>query len=311
MIEVQNLTKKYSNLTALDNISFKVGKGSILGFLGPNGAGKTTAMRILTGYLPATEGYVKIAGFDVLSDPLQAKQSIGYLPENTPLYTQMRVRSYLEFMAELRNVPGAEIKNAVDKVIEKCRLTEVPRRIIRTLSKGYRQRVGIAQALVHNPPVLILDEPTIGLDPQQIIEVRQMIKELKSEHTVILSTHILPEVSAICDRVIILSKGKLVAEDAPDNLAQRIMGTAKITVAAKGPQNEIKAALGKIAGVTGVATQGKDNYHVESLPECDLRAAIAKTIVQNNWELLELRSCDVSLEEVFLHLITKEEEVLP
>ncbi len=306
MIEVQNLTKRYGNLLALDDISFQVARGSILGLLGPNGAGKTTTMRILTGYLAASEGSAQIAGFDILQQPLPAKQAIGYLPENAPLYPEMRVKGYLGFMAELRKVPGSEIKPRVSQVIEKCWLADVQNRIIATLSKGYRQRVGIAQALVHNPAVLILDEPTIGLDPQQIIQVRQLINGLRNEHTVILSSHILPEVSATCDRVVILNKGKLIAEDTPQNLAQGVSGRKKIFLLAVGPVEKIKAALEKLDGVSQVLASGENGYQIESQSKTDLRGKVARLVVDKGWELQELRSCDLSLEEVFLHLTTKE-----
>ncbi len=308
MIEVQRLTKKYGNLLAIDNISLHVAKGGILGLLGPNGAGKTTTMRILTGYIPASGGSVKIAGFDIQQQALQAKQSIGYLPESTPLYKQMRVNNYLEFMAELRKVPNAEIKSHVAAVIEKCQLTEVRNRVIAQLSKGFRQRAGIAQALVHNPPVLILDEPTIGLDPKQIIQVRKLIKSLRKHHSIILSTHILPEVSAVCDRVLILDKGRLIAEDTPQNLAQRIKGREKVFLQALGPAREIKAALEELDGVEKVELTDKDCYRIESNSKKDLRGKIAQLIAQNNWELQELHTCQVSLEDVFLHLTTTEEE---
>ena len=308
MIEVANLSKRYGNFLALDNISFSLAKGNILGLLGPNGAGKTTTMRILTGYLPASEGKVEIAGFDIFQQPLQAKQAIGYLPENTPLYLQMRVRDYLSFMARLRKVPKKGIKQRVDEVIEKCWLSGVANKIIARLSKGFRQRVGIAQAMVHNPKLLILDEPTIGLDPKQIIQVRQVIKELKEDHTVILSTHILPEVSATCDKVLILNQGKLIAQDTPGNLARRVRGASRIMLQAIGPQEEITKTLSALEGVEKVQASGEHNFQVETNSGSDLRGKIAQSIVQHGWELRELRSCDVSLEEVFLHLTTEEKE---
>src|SRR5262245_4339985 len=257
MIEVENLTKRYGRTTAVDHVSFRVQKGEILGFLGPNGAGKTTTMRVLTCYLPPTEGAARVAGYDVFEQPLEVKRRVGYLPEAPPLYPDMEVLEYLDFCAKLKGVPKASRRARIDDAIEKTRLGEVRRKQTGRLSKGYRQRVGLAQAILHNPDVLILDEPTAGLDPKQIIETRELIKGLGGEHTVVLSTHILPEVSMTCGRVVIINRGKVVAEDTPENLTQRLRGSSALKVDVRGDARAAEAALGAVPGVLTVRQQGK------------------------------------------------------
>lgn len=309
MIEVNHLSKKYGDLLALDDISFKVQKGEILGFLGPNGAGKTTTMRILTGYLPPTGGTAIVAGYDVLEEPLKVKAQIGYLPENAPLYSHMTVMDYLLFMAGIKGVKRKECKLRAKQVIEKCWLEDVQKRLIAHLSKGYKQRVGIAQALIHDPAVLILDEPTIGLDPNQIIEVRKMIRGLKENHTILLSTHILPEVSKTCDRIIVIAKGRLVAVDTPVGLSQRLQQTERVYLEVKKPGDNVLAKLKTLPGVVSVEPEGA-GYMVESQLKNDVRPQLAAAIVNSGWELLEIRSSGMSLEEIFLQLTTAEEGVV-
>ncbi|MCL4487875.1 MAG: ABC transporter ATP-binding protein [Chloroflexi bacterium] len=307
-IEVQNLSKIYGNFEALRDVSFEVKKGEILGFLGPNGAGKTTTMRILTGFMPPSSGTARVAGYDIFSESLKARKRIGYLPESVPLYTEMTVYDYLDFAARLRDVPHRD--TAIERAMEMTNLGERADTLIGKLSKGFRQRVGIAQALVHEPEVLIMDEPTIGLDPKQIIEVRNLIKSLGGEHTVILSTHILPEVSQTCTRVLIINDGKIVAEDTPARLTARVRGAEHIFLQVAKPAPEIPSALEKVQGVLGV--QAKDSatgtYEIETTLGTDRRADIATMAVQKGWGLLELRPVGMSLEEVFLKLTTEESE---
>jgi len=314
VIEVQNLVKHYGSVKAVDNISFTVEKGEILGFLGPNAAGKTTTMRIITGYMPASAGTVKVAGYDVFEQGLEVKKRIGYLPENPPLYTDMRVREYLTFVARIKGVNPKTINAEVDRVAERLSVLEVMDNLISNLSKGYKQRVGLAQALLNNPPVLIFDEPTNGLDPRQIIEVREIIKSLGSDHTVILSTHILPEVSMTCNRVAIINEGKLVKIDTPENLTKQLRGSESIILQVEGPMNEIEIALSQHQSVTAVAVQptGKENiatYRVETSIGSDIRKELASLVVNRGWGLLELKAESLSLEDIFLKLTTKEEEV--
>ncbi len=307
MIEVQSLSKNYGTIKAVSDISFEVKKGEILGFLGPNGAGKTTTMRMLTGFLQPTEGTVRIAGDDVFEKPMDVKRNIGYLPENAPNYGYMSVKAYLNFMAEVKGVKRKERKERVAKVMRQCQIEDVQNRLIDHLSKGYRQRVGIAQAIVHDPKVLVLDEPTIGLDPKQIIQVRNMIKGLKESHTIILSTHILPEVGMTCDRALIINKGKLVAMDTPENLSGQLRQANKIYVEVKGPKNaeELKDKLKSLPAVTSVKPENS-GYLVETGKDADVRAQLAGLLVGAGWQLLELRLVTLSLEEIFLQLITKE-----
>ncbi|MFA7565059.1 MAG: ATP-binding cassette domain-containing protein [Candidatus Neomarinimicrobiota bacterium] len=314
MIEVQNLVKHYGSVKAVDNISFTVEKGEILGFLGPNAAGKTTTMRIITGYMPASAGTVKVAGYDVFEQGLEVKKRIGYLPENPPLYTDMRVREYLTFVARIKGVNPKTINAEVARVAERLSVLEVMDNLISNLSKGYKQRVGLAQALLNNPPVLIFDEPTNGLDPRQIIEVREIIKSLGSDHTVILSTHILPEVSMTCNRVAIINEGKLVKIDTPENLTKQLRGSESIILQVEGPMNEVVLALSQHQSVTAVAVQptGKENiatYRVETSIGSDIRKELASLVVNRGWGLLELKAESLSLEDIFLKLTTKEEEV--
>ena len=310
MIEVQHLTKRYGRLTAVEDVTFRVEPGEILGFLGPNGAGKTTTMRILTGYLPATEGKAIVAGFDVFDQPIEAKRRTGYLPETPPLYPDMKVAEYLGFVAKVKGVPSAERRERIRAVMERTRIADVAGRLCSQLSKGYRQRVGLAQALIHNPDVLILDEPTAGLDPKQIIETRELIKELKGDHTIILSTHILPEVSQTCQRVVIINKGRVVAVDTPDNLTARLRGSETMYLQVDAAGADAGVTLGRVAGVTRVAESdrrdGVVGYEVETERGYDVRRDLARAVVSSGWGLLELRPMRMSLEEIFLSLTTEE-----
>jgi ABC-2 type transport system ATP-binding protein len=310
VIEVQNLTKRYGRVTAVDDISFRVERGEILGFLGPNGAGKTTTMRILTGYMPATEGKAIVAGFDVFEQPVEAKRRTGYLPETPPLYPDMSIVEYLAFVAKIKGVPAADQRQRVRAVMERTRVTDMANRLCSKLSKGYKQRVGLAQALIHNPDVLILDEPTAGLDPKQIIETRELIKALAGDHTIILSTHILPEVSQTCQRVVIINKGRVVAVDTPDNLKARLGGSETMYVQVDASGADAAATLGRIIGVTRVTESDRRDslvgYEVASENGRDVRRELAKIVVANGWGLLELRPMHLSLEEVFLSVTTDE-----
>jgi len=313
VIEVQNLTKYYGDLRAVDGISFTVERGEILGFLGPNAAGKTTTMRVITGYLPATSGSVAVAGFDVFKNSLEVKRQIGYLPENPPLYLDMRVVDYLRFVAVIKGVDRGEVNQEVERVADKLALSEVSDVLIAQLSKGFKQRVGLAQALLNNPPVLVLDEPTIGLDPKQIIEVRELIKSFGQDHTIILSTHILPEVSMTCNRVIIINEGKLVAVDTPENLTAKLKGSESILLEVEGPADEVMQTIRQIPSVKSVSSSSvqKANfskYIVEAEVGADVRKEIATAIVRHNWGLLELKTESLSLEKIFLQLTTREEE---
>jgi ABC-2 type transport system ATP-binding protein len=308
MIEVDNLTKRYGRETAVNGVTFKVQKGEILGFLGPNGAGKTTTMRILTCFLPPTEGAAKVAGFDVFDDPIEVKKRIGYLPETPPLYPDMDVITYLDFTAKLKGIPKESRTARIDDVVERCRIGEVRRKLIGRLSKGYRQRVGLAQAILGNPDVLILDEPTAGLDPKQIIETRELIKGFGGTHTVILSTHILPEVSMTCGRVLIINKGRVVAEDTPENLTHRLRGAGALRLEVKGPSEAVFNALRLVQGVRGIRPRGEAHggqvFEVESQPGVDIRAELARAVVEKGFDLLGLQEIGMSLEEIFLSLTT-------
>ena len=311
MIEVEHLTKRYGPVTAVQDVSFQVHKGEILGFLGPNGAGKTTTMRVLTGYMPATEGRVVVAGHDVFEQPVQAKRRTGYLPETPPLYPDMTVREYLTFVARIKGVANADRKARVEQVMARTWVADMAGRACGKLSKGYKQRVGLAQALIHNPDVLILDEPTAGLDPKQIIETRRLIKELAGDHTIILSTHILPEVSQTCDRVVIINKGRVVAVDTPANLTGRLRGAETMFVQVEATRaSEAAAALAKVPGVVRVAPvddAAPGAFEVESETGRDVRRELAKAIVLGGHDLLELRPTRVSLEDIFLSLTTEEQ----
>ncbi|NWG14252.1 MAG: ATP-binding cassette domain-containing protein [Acidobacteria bacterium] len=311
MIEVEHLSKVYNGRRAVDDISFRVEKGEILGFLGPNGAGKTTTMRILTCYMPATEGTARVAGYDVFEESLEVRKRIGYMPESPPLYHEMTVYSYLDFVAKIKGTPSSKRKSHIDEVMQKTSIGDVRNRVIGRLSKGYKQRVGVAQALLNNPEVLVLDEPTIGLDPKQIFEVRSLIKSLAGSHTVILSTHILPEVSMTCSRVVIINKGKVVAMDTPEGLANQMKGAERVALLVDGPAPAVHEKLSSIDGVLGVsAEEGKNGQPSRFTVECklntDLRRTLAAAVVSQGWGLLELRGVSVSLEDVFINLITKE-----
>ncbi len=315
MIEVQHLTKRYGRVTAVEDVSFRVERGEILGFLGPNGAGKTTTMRILAGYMPATEGKAIVAGFDVFDQPLEAKRRTGYLPETPPLYPDMTVTEYLVFVSKIKGVPSAERAARVRRVMERTRVVDMADRLCSKLSKGYRQRVGLAQALIHNPDVLILDEPTAGLDPKQIIETRQLIKELAGDHTIILSTHILPEVSQTCQRVVIINKAHVVAVDTPDNLTARLRGSETMYVQVDAHGADAASVLGRVSGVTRVVEadrrQSLIGYEVESESGRDVRRQLAQAVVGSGMGLLELRPMRMSLEEIFLSLTTEEAAAQP
>jgi ABC-2 type transport system ATP-binding protein len=310
VIEVEHVSKVFNGRKAVDDISFTVGKGEVLGFLGPNGAGKTTTMRILTCYMPSTEGTARVAGYDVFEESLEVRKRIGYLPENPPLYPEMKVDAYLDFVAKIKGTRSNQRKLQVDEVIGKCNLGDVRTRIIGKLSKGYKQRIGLAQALLNNPEVLVLDEPTLGLDPKQIHEVRSLIKGLASTHTVILSTHILPEVSMTCNRVVIINKGKVIAMDTPDGLARQLKGAERISLTVDGPVEEVRGKLLAVEGVLSVDTEetggSQATYSVECELNSDLRRVLAATVVSQGWGLIELRGVSMSLEDVFINLITQE-----
>ena len=311
MIEVQHLSKKYGPFTAVDDVSFRAESGEILGFLGPNGAGKTTTMRIITGYMPATHGTASVAGFDVFDKPLEAKRRTGYLPETPPLYPDMTVREYLRFVAKIKGV-RANINDRVEAVMKKTWVADMANRHCGKLSKGYKQRVGLAQALIHEPEVLVLDEPTAGLDPKQIIETRQLIRELAGTHTIVLSTHILPEVAQTCQKVVIINKGKIVATDTPDALTERLRGAVTMFVQAQGPAADVQRALQSIGGVTRVNISNHHDdiatFDVDTEKGSDVRREVANAIVRGGWGLLELRPMRMSLEDIFLSLTTEETE---
>jgi len=315
MITVRELTKRYARNTAVDHISFEVGKGQIVGFLGPNGAGKTTTMRVLTCFLPPTSGGATVAGFDVLEAPLEVKRRIGYLPEAPPLYPEMRTAEYLAFVGKIKGLRGAELAKRTNYVLERCAVAEVKDKVLGKLSRGYRQRVALAQAIIHNPEVLVLDEPTAGLDPKQINETRDLIKSLAGDHTVILSTHILPEVEQTCEQVIIINKGKLVATDSVERLQNRARGAGSVLVEVAGRDGALDAAavqrrLEQVSGVSKVfvrETRGNRSvFEVESQRDRAIRGDVARAIVESGWDLNELRTAAVSLEEVFLQLTSSD-----
>jgi len=313
MIEVKQLVKRYGDVVAIDHVSFTVDRGEILAFLGPNGAGKTTTMRILTCFMPATTGTARVAGFDIFEEPMEVKRRIGYLPENPPLYPEMTVSEYLLFVAKIKGLSGQKVPDALAGAVEKCGLGDVSRRLIANLSKGYRQRVGLAQALIHNPEVLILDEPTVGLDPKQIIEIRELIRGLRGEHTIILSTHILPEATAVCQKVVIINRGRVVAVDSQERLSAQVRKSEKIAFRVRRGEG---VAVEKILAIGGVhqvipqsASDGEGAFIVESDLGRDIREELAKTVVENGWGLLEMKPLVLSLEEVFLQLTTQEKGV--
>ncbi|HYP09080.1 MAG TPA: ATP-binding cassette domain-containing protein [Bryobacteraceae bacterium] len=317
MIKVEGLSKRYARNVAVDNVSFEVQKGQIVGFLGPNGAGKTTTMRILTCFLPPTAGTANVAGYDVMRQPMEVKRRIGYLPETPPLYPDMEVGEYLEFVGRLKGISRSDLPRRVSDVAERCAVADVRKKLIHKLSKGYRQRVGLAQAIIHNPDVLILDEPTSGLDPKQITETRALIKSLAGDHTIILSTHILPEVDFICEQVVIISKGKIVATDSVHNLTNRLRGAESITIGVE-PRGAatldaafVQQRLEQVSGVSRVLPrESRDRrlmFDLESLQGRSIRGDVARAVVESGWDLTELRPVALSLEEVFLQLTGTEQ----
>ena len=310
MIQASDLTHYYGPQPAIEDVSFGVKRGEILGFLGPNGAGKTTTMRIITGFMPPTQGKVTLANYDVVEQSLEIRRRIGYLPETVPLHTEMQLTNYLKYMGTLRGMPSRQIKRRIGEVIEVCRLQDYHKTIIGKLSKGFRQRVGIAQAILHEPEVLVLDEPTIGIDPIQVVETRRLIQDLGKEQTVVLSSHILPEVNMLCERVLIIHEGRIVAEDSPSNLAQRLQGVDQLQVEVGGPVQEVLAALRRVAGVSEVNhryQQGRNLFIVQVQQGRDLRDEISRAVVSNEWSLLSMQLVSMSLEDIFLRLTTHEE----
>jgi len=313
MIEVRNLTKHYGPVTAIRDVSFAVAPGEVVGFLGPNGAGKSTTMRILSCFMPASGGTARVAGYDVFKESMEVRKRIGYLPESVPLYADMRVAPYLDFVAEVKGLGRSERRRRVAEAMERCLITDVQGRLIGKLSKGYRQRVGLAQAIINDPHVLILDEPTIGLDPRQITEIRSLIKSLAGEHTVILSTHILPEVSMVCGSVIIINKGAIVAQGPIDTLVEQFFPTARVQVEILGPTPAVRESMRRLPGVLDVQEQapldGHGVYLVESARGRDVRGEIFQLAAQQKWELRELRRVGMTLEEVFIRIVAGEETV--
>lgn len=314
MIEVQNLTKFYGHVPGIQDVSFKVESGEIVGFLGPNGAGKSTTMRILTCYMPATSGTAVVSGFDVFDSPLEVRRRLGYLPENVPIYLDLTVRDYLNFVGDLKGIPRKKKKDQIDKVLPLCGIKEVVDRITGNLSKGYRQRVGLAQALLNDPEVLILDEPTTGLDPRQIIEMRDLIRDLAGNRTIILCTHILPEVSMTCSRVVIINKGRIITQDTPENLTRQLDKKSTVEVEVAGPAAEVKRKLEAVPAVVSVAARdhagaGADStvFDVESRPDADIRRELAAAVCGSGWGLLTLRPVSMTLEDIFVQLVTEEE----
>jgi ABC-2 type transport system ATP-binding protein len=312
MIELEQVTKYFGSYPAITDISFSVDQGEVLGFLGPNGAGKSTTMKIVTGFMPPSSGSVTVAGYDIVSESLSARRHIGYLPETVPLYTEMTVEDYLEFMGRIRGMSRKWLQDRIPEVIDICRLGDYRSSFIGKLSKGFRQRVGIAQSILHDPDILIMDEPTIGIDPIQVVETRQLIKDLGGEHTLIVSTHILPEVSMICERVIIIHEGQIVAVDRPDNLASRLRGVERIELEVRGRRREVEAAIKGVEGVLEVETLPEDEddggttFRVDARHGVDVRAQIASAVVRNDWDLLRLEALGMTLEEIFLRLTTEE-----
>jgi len=313
VIRAQHLTKRYGQHTAVDDLNFAIKKGEILGFLGPNGAGKTTVMNIITGYLSATEGSVQVDGLDVLEHPEAVKQKIGYLPEQPPLYPEMTVREYLNFAGELKKVARDRLKSSLENIMDIVKIEDVQGRLIRNLSKGYKQRVGLAQALLGNPELLILDEPTVGLDPKQIIEIRNLIRHLGREHTILLSSHILPEVSAVCERVIIIDRGRIVASDTPENLSKRLTGTNQLLLRVRGSEGDASACLKSLQGIDAIDMRGSFeggtiDVVVRAGKDRDIRGEVSAALTKNGLPVLMMRPIDMTLEEIFLHLTTQEKE---
>lgn len=300
MIQVNGLVKDYGARRALHSITFDANQGEIVGFLGPNGAGKTTTMRILTGYMPPTEGTAIVAGYDVVDESIEVRRRVGYLPETVPLYTDMTAIDYLKFMADLRRIPNSEARAA--EVLEQVNLGERANSFIGNFSKGMRQRVGLAQALIHRPEVLILDEPTIGLDPAQVVEMRNVIKEIGKDRTVLLSTHILTEAQQMCDRVLIINQGKIVAEDTPENLQSRLVGAQRVVLRVRGDSDGLDATIKKVKGTRGIEVKDAETVEFEISSGQDVRPQVAKAVIQAGYELLEMRPVGMSLEEIFLEL---------
>lgn len=307
MIEVENLSKTYVDEPVVRDLSFFVPEGQVLGFLGPNGAGKTTVMRMLTAFLPPTTGRVVVAGVDLDKDPVALRRNVGYLPENVPLYPEMRVDEYLRFRADVEEVPRAEVRARMDDAVERCLIGDVRRQVVGTLSKGYRQRVGLAGALIHRPQVLILDEPTVGLDPNQIIKVRELINELGQEHTVLLSTHILPEVEQVCERVFIIDRGRIVADGTPAALRERLVGNPTVSVELRGAGAAARATLEGLPGVAAVREAGEGRWLLEHTADADPREAVFRLAVERDWVLVGLAAEKATLEDVFVRLTTREE----
>lgn len=312
MIEVSNLTKRYGDKLAVDHLTFTINEGEIVGFLGPNGAGKSTTMNMITGYLSATEGSAKIDGIDILEHPIEAKRKIGYLPELPPLYLDMTAEEQLNFVFELRGLKE-DRKRMIDEACALVRISHVRNRLIRNLSKGYRQRVGMAQALLGSPEVLILDEPTVGLDPKQITEIRSVIKDLGKKHTIILSSHILSEVAAVCDRVLVINRGKLVADDHPDQLARRLSGDRKLTIRVAGPKTEVTKTIKGLNGILSCEVlesreEGAWDFNIESQPNVDIRKPLFYELAAKSYPILQLKPMDLSLEEIFLQLTQEQKE---
>jgi ABC-2 type transport system ATP-binding protein len=311
MIEVEQLTKYYGFLPAISDLSFSIGQGEVVGFLGPNGAGKTTTLKILTCFLPPTSGKARINGWDVSQNSLKVREQVGYLPESVPLYTEMTVERFLSFAAQAKGMSAREGKISINKTLDDCGLQKVRGRIIGHLSKGFKQRVGLAQALLNNPPVLVLDEPTIGLDPAEVVEIRELIRSLGQERTIVLSSHILPEVSQICQRVIIINRGRIVAVDTVSNLTAQMQTSRKILLTIQGPSEEVLKVLMLQPGVLKVDEKSDDGlgrYQLEMDKEKDIRAELARSVVEKGWGLLEMRSQELSLEEVFVQIVTEEQE---
>ena len=314
MIQVESVTKKYGQRIAVDHLDFLVNKGEILGFLGPNGAGKSTTMNIITGYLSATEGSVKLDGHDILEEPQEVKRHIGYMPEQPPLYVDMTVHDYLSFVADIKGVPRARRRENIEKAMERTTITDMRGRLIKNLSKGYKQRVGLSQALIGTPPVLILDEPTIGLDPQQIIETRNLIRELGKEHTIILSSHILPEVQAVCTRVLIINKGRIVASDTPENLSRGLVGDNRLTLRIAAAEKDVLGLVRRLdnvvkADVIGSREPDTVDVVVEARREADIRRPLFNALARAGYPILMMKTMDLTLEDIFLNLITEEKEV--
>jgi ABC-2 type transport system ATP-binding protein len=312
MIEVKNLTKYYGEIKGIEDISFSIGKGEITGFLGPNGSGKTTTMRILTCFFPPTRGKATVAGYDVTESPIEVRKRIGYMPETVPLYPDMKVITYLNFVAEAKGMDKGNKKRKISEVMEQCGIEDVSHRLVGNLSKGYRQRVGLAQALINDPEVLILDEPTIGLDPKQVVGIRELIKNLAGERTIILSSHILPEVSMTCEKVVIIHQGEIVAVDTPENLTEKLQKTSKISVQIEGIKQEVMAKLKTMPGVVAVLEKEEDppgvfSYEIESEKEKEISGELSYLVYNNKWKLVEMRPVKMSLEDIFIKLVTEEE----